>query len=335
MTTVFHAPLLARVKRAAKASAALLLVAGLAFPAHAADEPHAITHALGTTTVQPNPERIITLGWSGEDVVIALGEVPVAMPRYTFFDSGMFPWVEEKLDSQKPDLLSGDLDFEAIAALRPDLILGVYSGIDELAYKRLSAIAPTVVYRSAPWSAGWQEQTEVIGEALGKQAEAAQLARETEQTLADLGKQYADLHGATFTFGTYFAGESSLIVYLPSDPRVAALIGMGMVPSEGVAALAKAAPGETSVSVSLEDISTLDADVLVMWYRQGARTAAEAQPLFNTLGAVKNGGYVALEDAIDVWSTSALSVLSIPYGFPRFVPRLAEAAKHSRESRHD
>lgn len=108
MNTVFHAPLLARVKRAVKASVALLLVAGLAFPAHAADEPHAVTHALGTTTVQPNPQRIITLGWSGEDVVIALGEVPVAMPRYTFFDSGMFPWVEEKLDGQRPELLSGE-----------------------------------------------------------------------------------------------------------------------------------------------------------------------------------------------------------------------------------
>jgi iron complex transport system substrate-binding protein len=64
-----------------------------------------------------------------------------------------------------------------------------------------------------------------------------------------------------------------------------------------------------------------------MWYGDGARAAAEAQPLFQRLEAVKRGSYVALDDPVSVWSTSALSVLSIPYGFPQFVPRLAEAAR--------
>lgn len=39
----------------------------------------------------------------------------------------------------------------------------------------------------------------------------------------------------------------------------------------------------------------------------------------------------ALDDPISVWSTSALSVLSIPYGFPKFVPRLAEAARKAEQ----
>jgi iron complex transport system substrate-binding protein len=79
--------------------------------------------------------------------------------------------------------------------------------------------------------------------------------------------------------------------------------------------------------VSLEEIGTLDAEILIMWYGDGARAAAEAQPLFQRLEAVKRGSYVALDDPVSVWSTSALSVLSIPYGFPQFVPRLAEAAR--------
>lgn len=303
--------------------------------ASAAEQGHAVTHALGTTVVPPHPERIVTLGWSGEDVVIALGQIPVAMTKYGSFASGMFPWVQDRLDGQHPVLMSGDLDYEAIAALQPDLILGIYSGIDEIAYQRLSSIAPTVVYRSGPWSADWLEQTAIIGEALGKQTEAASLVDETRKILADLGEAYPDLKGATFTFGTYFAGESSVVVYLPSDPRVAALMGLGLVPAAGITALAAAEPDETSVSVSLENISTIDADVVIMWYGEGARSAAEQQPLFTTLGAVKSGGYVALDDPIDVWSTSTLSVLSVPYGFPRFVPLLAEAAKRAREFSHD
>lgn len=288
--------------------------------------PVIIDHAFGTTTVSKAPERVVTLGWSGEDAVIALGTVPVGMPYYRFFKSGIFPWSEERLGKEAPVLFRGDIDYEAIAALRPDLILGVYSGIDAIAYKRLSSIAPTVVYRSGPWAADWKEQTELAGAALGKSDEAKRLIEKTSSTLSALGASQPILKGKTFTFGTYFAGSSGVVVYLPSDPRVAALIEMGMKPAPGIAALAKANPDDSSITVGFEQIDMIDAHIVIMWYGDGARAAAEAQPLFNTLGAIKRGSYVALEDPVDVWSTSALSVLSVPYGFPRFVPRLAEAA---------
>lgn len=79
------------------------------------------------------------------------------------------------------------------------------------------------------------------------------------------------------------------------------------------------------------EMRCIDADVLIMWYGEGARAAAQAQPLFAALSAVKRGSYVALDDPVAVWSTSALSVLSIPYSFPKFVPRLAEAARKATE----
>lgn len=288
--------------------------------------PLTVEHKLAETTIADDPQRIVTLGWSGEDAVLALGKTPVAMTKYGAFADGMFPWVKEKISGNPPVLLSGDLDYEQIAALKPDLIVGVYSGIDDRAYARLSSIAPTVVYRSAPWSADWREQMTVIGEALGKSDDASALIAETNDMLRALGNAHPELKGKSFTFGTYFPGNNSVVVYLPRDPRVEALMELGMVPSQGISDLAKTAPKETSVSVSLENLASVDADILIMWYGEGARAAAEAQPLFHTLGSVKSGAYVALEDPVDVWSTSALSVLSIPYGFPRFVPRLAEAA---------
>lgn len=314
----------------AKSLAALTMPAlGLAVgttDAHAEDGAYSVSHAFGQTVIPSKPKKIVTLGWSGEDVVLALGQTPVAMTRYGSFPSGIFPWVEEKLTSAAPILMSGEFDYERIAALKPDVILGIYSGIDEKTFRRLSLIAPTVVYRSAPWSADWREQTTVIGEALGKSDEAQALIRATDENLRTFGGAHPELRGKSFTFGTYFAGGSGIVVYLPKDPRVAALTELGMRPSEGVLAWSTKAPDETSVSVSLEEISSIDADVLIMWYAEGARAVAEEQTLFKTLKAVQRGSYVALDDPIDVWSTSALSVLSIPYGFPRFVPRLAEAA---------
>lgn len=295
--------------------------------------PRTVQHALGTTPIPSDPERIVTLGWSSEDAVLALGKIPVGMPRYRFFASGIFPWNEERLAGARPYLFEGDVDYEAIAALRPDLILGIYSGIDDLAYKRLSSIAPTVAYRTAPWSADWKEQMDLTGQALGKTSEAMVMIEKTETSLTAMGDSWPVLRGKTFTFGTYFAGGSGVVVYLPDDPRVAALLDLGLIVSPGVAALSADNPGQGSVTVGMEQVDRLDADILIMWYGEGARAAAEAHPLFMRLGAVTRGSYVALEDPVSVWSTSALSVLSIPYGFPRFLPRLADAAERAGKER--
>ncbi len=312
---------------------AILLLSVLLFvvgPVRSEDGfPRTVQHALGTTAIPSDPERIVTLGWSGEDAVLALGKTPVGMPRYRFFKSGIFPWNEQRLDGIRPYLFEGDIDYEAIAALRPDLILGIYSGVDDLAYKRLSSIAPTVVYRSAPWSADWKEQTEMVGQALGRSDQAKALIEKTASSLNAMGDSWPVLRGKTFTFGTYFPGGSGVVVYLPEDPRVAALLELGLKPSAGILALSAANPGQGSVTVGMEQVDNLDADILIMWYGEGARIAAEAQPLFMRLPAVMSSRYVALEDPVSVWSTSALSVLSIPYGFPRFLPRLAEAAERA------
>ena len=289
--------------------------------------PVTITHALGSTTIASKPRRIVTLGWSGEDVVIALGMIPVGMTEYGFLSSGIFPWNEERLSDNKPQLLNGEINYEAIVALHPDLILAVFSGVDDVAWKRLSAIAPTVVYRSGPWRADWKEQAEIIGLSLGKSMEARQLMLNSEKFIRSLGSANPELQGKTFAFATYFSGSANLVVYLPSDPRVEALTTLGLKVPSGIRALADANPAKISVNVSLEDIEQIDADILLMWFGDGAKDAFEHQPLFQTIRAVRAGSYVALDDPVSVWSTSALSVLSIPYGFPKFVPRLVVAAR--------
>ena len=296
--------------------------------------PVTIRHDLGTTTIAQEPKRIVTIGWSSEDAVLALGKVPVAMPRYSFFESGIFPWNEPYLDGYQPVLLAGKtVDFERVAMLRPDLILATSSDISEQTWRRLSSIAPTVAYRHGAFRTDWREQAELVGAALGKLSEAKALVEKTDAYLNEAGATFPQLKGKTFTFGTFFPGESNVVVYLPSDPRVAALMNMGLKASPGVERLAEANPGITSTSVSLERIGRLDADILLMWYGTGARQAAEAQPLFASLPAVQRGSYVAMDDPVEIWSTSALSVSSIPYGFPKFLPRLAEAARKADDAR--
>lgn len=289
--------------------------------------PVTIEHAFGETTITSEPQRIVTFGWNAEDVVLALGKYPVAMPRYSFFPSGIFPWNEEKLQGRSPVLLSGrTVDFEQIASLRPDIILATSSDIDAVTWKRLSTIAPTVAYRSGPFAADWREQTQLIGLALGEPTAAQDWIEKTNRYLQSLSEHYRHLRGKTFTFGAYLSGNSGIVIYLPADPRVSVLMELGLTPSAGVAALAANNPKATSSTLSFEQLEMVEADILVMWFGNGAKVQLENEPLFRSLGVVHRGGYVALDDAVSVWSTSALSILSIPYGFPRFVPKLAEAA---------
>ena len=58
--------------------------------------PVVIEHALGTTTIPEQPERVATVAWANHEVPLALGVVPVGMAAANFGDddgNGMLPWV--------------------------------------------------------------------------------------------------------------------------------------------------------------------------------------------------------------------------------------------------
>src|SRR4051794_34409129 len=68
--------------------------------------PVSIDHTFGSTTIPSQPERIVVLGWSAQDVVYALGVTPVGMPSYPYGggDDGVLPWDDEHFDPEKTTL---------------------------------------------------------------------------------------------------------------------------------------------------------------------------------------------------------------------------------------
>ena len=48
------------------------------------------------------------------------------------------------------------IDFEAVAASQPDVILAAYSGLSQADYTTLSQIAPVVAYPEGPWATDWR-----------------------------------------------------------------------------------------------------------------------------------------------------------------------------------
>jgi iron-siderophore transport system substrate-binding protein len=78
------------------------------------------------------------------------------------------------------------LDLEKVAALAPDLILATnYYGLPNV-YEGLSAIAPTVGYRTGWGEATWQDTARVIGRAVGNNPTLLNVPWQLEQQRAVL-----------------------------------------------------------------------------------------------------------------------------------------------------
>src|SRR5918997_3324403 len=129
--------------------------------------PVTIAHALGETTIESEPTRVATLGWTDHDHALALGVVPVGATKITWGgnDAGSTDWFDAAVEEagSKPPVRYDDADgapIDEVAELAPDLILATNSGITEAEYDKLSKIAPVVAYPDAPWTTRWQTSLE-------------------------------------------------------------------------------------------------------------------------------------------------------------------------------
>jgi iron complex transport system substrate-binding protein len=148
--------------------------------------PVTIEHKFGATTIEKEPQRVISLGYSEQDPLLALGVVPIAI-REWFGEQphAVWPWAQDELGDGEPEVLNmpfGELDFEAIAALKPDLIVATHSGIREEEYATLAEIAPTLAQPGEypDFGVPWQEQTILIGRAVGREDVAERLVADVE-----------------------------------------------------------------------------------------------------------------------------------------------------------
>lgn len=144
-----------------------------------------VDHAMGTSEVPAEPERVVVLDSSFLDAALALGITPTGA---TEASAGF--GLPEYLADQVPDVevvgLTDEPNLEALAALQPDLILGAKVRHEAL-YDQLSAIAPTVFSESS--GTNWKDGLAVTAEALGAEAEAEELVGAYEARADEIGAQ--------------------------------------------------------------------------------------------------------------------------------------------------
>ena len=286
--------------------------------------PVTIEHKYGSSTVPSEPTRVVSIGFSDQDFILALGVQPIAVREwYGEQPFATWRWAQDELGDNEPTVLpSTELNFEQIASLQPDLIIGVSSGMTDTEYETLSQIAPTIaqpgdfIDYGTPWDAAMQE----IGDALGKSAEATAIIDDTKALFDAARAAHPEFEGATA--GVAFLYEDKPGAYASGDSRSQLLTELGFViPAE----YDELAGEQFYFSLSQEEMAKLDTDVIVWLGTDDATTAAIAGiPLRPTLTAYAEGREV-LAGSLLTGAFSFSSPLSLEYVLDELVPELALA----------
>lgn len=286
--------------------------------------PVRIDHLYGTTVIPTEPKRIVTLGLNDQDAVYALGEQPVASTDW-LREKVVFPWSEEAAAGATPQILPFELNIEAVTALAPDLILGIFADITEEQYSLLSKIAPTISgHPDYPvYFTPWQEQTRMIGRALGRERQAVELVEAVDQKLAGVAARHPEWDGASAVLASYYS-EGQLYVYEAGNSGSYLLESLGFViPAELVES--REDPKQIP-ALSAERFDLIDVD-LILW--DSDRDSVEASgildvPTFQNLDAVREGRQVVPDTSLAP-ALSFRTVLSIPWALERLEPQIVAA----------
>jgi iron complex transport system substrate-binding protein len=278
-----------------------------------AQETVTVSHKFGETKVPKDPARVVTVGWNDQDFVLALGIVPI-VTRAWFDSYNNYPWVQEATGGKGVATMGGDgIDYEAVAAAKPDVIFAVYETVDQPTYDRLSQIAPTVI-QSAEYpdeETPWNVQLLLTGKALGKEAEAQALVDEVNAKIdaakaanpAFAGKVLVEDFGPE-NGGHYLIGKG--------DPRRALFDALGFEAQEHTGDLSE------------ERLALMDRDLLFV--NGATKEQMTASPVFARLNVVQSDR--ALYTTFDSNLSGALSYSgpkALLYALDQLVPQLSNA----------
>jgi len=272
-----------------------LLAAVLLLPAAVFADP--IEHAMGTSDVPDDPQRVVVLTNEGTEAVLALGLTPVGAAQ-SWLGDPWYPHIATAMGSAMSVGKESAINLELVAALQPDLILGNKQRHEEI-FPQLSAIAPTVI--SERLRGDWRKTFELYARALGRESAGAEALADFEANVRALSEKLGD----------FKSEEVSVIRFLPTQIRIYQLdsfsgfilreIGFNRPDIQNVEAFAIRTGKESIPDMDGSRIfhftwETGDGDGLA------ARDDAMADPLWQSLDAVKAGRVHEVSDPI--WNTA-------------------------------
>ncbi|MDH2388033.1 iron-siderophore ABC transporter substrate-binding protein [Streptomyces sp. HNM0663] len=289
--------------------------------------PVTVEHKYGSTTIDKEPKKVVTLGLSDQDAVLALGIKPVGAVDWFKEDPyGKWPWAKDKWGSDKPQIVGerDEYNIEKIAALKPDLVVAQYSGMKKEQYDTLSKFTKVVAQpKDFPdYGAPWQVMTKQIGKSLGKESETEKLISDVDARFKAVRDKHPEWAGKTIAVADSFeAGKYS--AFTKTDPKAIFFSELGFKLKPEIDTMAK--PGWNVAELSAEKLNVLDVDRLV-WVTSSteANDRIKAEPLYSKLKVhqEKRDLFVPYQDPDIGAAFSFNTVLSIPYAIDEIEPLL-------------
>jgi iron complex transport system substrate-binding protein len=298
--------------------------------ATAAPDPGGVTirHAFGQTVVPAPPKRVVSVGFTEQDDLLAVGVVPIATTKW-FGDEpfAVWPWAQSKLGGAQPVVLNLDngIQVDQIAALKPDLIVATNAGVDAGTYQQLSAIAPTIPQSGdIPFFEPWKDQATTIGQAVFQANTMQSLIASVDAKFAAVAKNNPRFRGKKLLMlqGTTF-WENSVIASLPNW-RTEFLTQIGFVIPDSIAPFGR---GDDRAFIPLDQIGpVLDAADVLLWRTESDADVAAllADPNIAALRATQQNRNVFTSNDLS-GAIAFASPLSYPVVADHLPPLLAKA----------
>ncbi|MFI7007156.1 ABC transporter substrate-binding protein [Streptomyces sp. NPDC050145] len=246
--------------------------------------PRTVTHAMGKTELKAQPKRVVVLDVGELDNVASLGVKPVGYAP-TEGDEGIPSYLKKEAGSPKNVGTINSLNLEAIANLKPDLILGSELRAAKL-YPQLSKIAPTVFSIRPGFT--WKENYLLNASALDKKDRAEANLAAYEKDVKQLGADVKKANGGK-------APTVTMLRYMPDRIRLyakASFIGT-ILDDAGIPRPKNQQINDLATEISPEKIDSADADWIFTGVygdaKKTQRSSAEDNPLWKNLKAVKDG----------------------------------------------
>ena len=283
--------------------------------------PVSIEQALGTVTIPQEPQRIVSLSDRDSDTLLALGVQPVAVRSPYGFEAGVGPWSEALVTGDPERWVGGgwDVNYEAVAAAEPDLIVYTVASGAEDEYARLSQIAPTIYLPAG--AVGWQSTTDqttmAIATALGREADGAALLAELDAYYAEQRAAHPEFSGRTANYLDIHTG--GITSYSQAQGVNRTLYALGFDPVAGTLAVPE---GQSSLNFPEERLDEITGDIVLVYpFGRTLDALIEQVPTLRRVAAMETGGFIVLDNL----AFSTASVVSIRYAMDALIPQFAAA----------
>ncbi|WP_409299360.1 ABC transporter substrate-binding protein [Peribacillus sp. SCS-26] len=257
-----------------------------------------VKHAMGETKVPANPKKVVILTNEGTEALLALGIKPAGAVQ-SFTGKPWYSHIKDQMKGVEVVGLESEVNMEAIAAMKPDLIIGNKMR-QEKQYEQLNEIAPTVF--SETLRGDWQQNFKLYAKAVNKEEKG-------KEVLADYNNHVEEVKKAA---GDNLKKKISMVRFMPGDVRIyhkdsfsgVVLDQVGFARAEG-----QDANDFAEKNVTKERIPAMDGDMIFYFtYEEGGGEATQLEdewlkdPLFKNLNAAKSGNVHKVDDAI--WNTA-------------------------------